>query len=158
MQWEYKKEWKVAKEKLFGTKEKHPERLLENGKLIKGSKNVAAAFNRYYISKTRKIRNAMEPQKNDPMLSYKKYVKSPTKKMKFKVINMMELKKMMKKIEKSNSTSFDKISIKTIVNLKESIYPLLLRLINVVTETKIFPSILKITRIFPIKKVQMNQL
>ena len=147
-----KKEWIIAKDKLFGTQMRHPERLIENGKMVTGSKKVAAAFNRYFISKTRSIRNSLDPQKNDPMISYRKYVKSPQSKMKFKKINMMELKMMIQKMKKSNSTSFDKVSIKTIVKLQESIYPLLLRLINIVTETKKFPSILKITRIFPIKK------
>ena len=86
------------------------------------------------------------------MKSYRKYIKNPREKLNFKVINMCDLKNMIRKMKKSNSTSYDKISIKTIINLQSSIYPLLLRLINIVTTTKIFPSILKITRIFPIRK------
>ena len=78
----------------------------------------------------------MDQQNNDPMISYKKYVKSPVEKLKFKIISMMELKKMIQTMKKTNSTSYDKISIKTIIQLRESIYPLLLKLVIIVTESK----------------------
>ena len=95
---------------------------------------------------------SLDPQHNDPMISYRKHVKSPKNTMYFKIINMSDLKQMIRRMKKTNSTSYDKISIKTIINLQESIYPLLLRLINIVTKTRIFPSILKLSRIFPIRK------
>ena len=147
-----KNEWRVAKEKLFGTREAHPERVLENNKIVNGAKKVAGVFNRFFVSKVRKIRESIPEQYEDPMIHYKKFVKSPKRKLYFPQINMMQLKKKMNKMKKSNSVSFDLISMNTISKLKDSIYLLLLQLINVVNKTKHFPNILKVSRIFPIRK------
>ena len=70
-----KLEWKMVKEKLYGNTLGHPERILEGNKLVRGTKRVAGVFNRFYITKVRKILQNMEDPKQDPMESYKKFIK-----------------------------------------------------------------------------------
>ena len=147
-----KYQWKLAKEKLYGSNPTHPERIIENNKLIRGSKKVAGVFNRFYISKIRKILQNLDKPTKDPMISYRHFIKRPKEELNFSKITMSQLRKKMKKVKKSNSVSYDKISVNTLVRLQDSIYPLLLQLINTVNETSCFPEQLKIARIFPIRK------
>ena len=147
-----KQEWRLAKEKLFGKIEKHPERILENNKMKFGSRQVAGVFNRYFISKIRNIRKSIPTRHEDPMMNYRKYIKTPKTKLYFKKITMNQLKKKVAKMKKSNTISHDRISMNTLNKLKISIFPLLLNLINSINRTNIFPECLKISRIFPILK------
>ena len=72
---------------------------------------------------------------------------------------MAELRQIYKKMNKSNSVSSDKISMNTLMKIKSSTQPLILNLINKIIKTGIFPKILKISRIIPIKKGgQLNKL
>ena len=59
---------------------------------------------------------------------------------------------MFNKMKKTNSRSYDQISMQTIDKLKESILPLILKMINNINVKKTFPDIFKISRIFPIRK------
>ena len=95
----------------------------------------------------------MKEASEDPMKSFKKYVKSPRNKLEIKEINMSDLRKIYKKINNSNSVSLDNISMKTLSKIKEATQPIILNLINSVIKTGIFPKILKTARIIPIKKV-----
>ena len=52
----------------------------------------------------------------------------------------------------TKSTGFHGISIEMIKNIQNSILPLILKLINQIINTKIFPDILKIQKIIPINK------
>ena len=72
--------------------------------------------------------------------------------MKIKTINERELDKILADIKKTNSTSADNISMNTLVKLKLSCTPLLTHMINRTIETGIFPEVLKISKIVPIKK------
>ena len=98
----------------------------------------------------------MEAPKQDPMESYRKFIKKPKNELNFKIVTMKQLHIKMKKVKKSNSVSYDNISMKTLIHLSKSIYPLLLKLINLINETNTFPEQLKIARIFPIRK-SMNE-
>ena len=94
----------------------------------------------------------MPAQQQDPMISYNKFIKTPNNKLNIKEINMSQLRLIYKKLNKSNSTSFDNISMNTLVKLKTSTQPLILNLVNMVIKSSIFPTILKTSRIIPIKK------
>ena len=57
-------------------------------------------MNRYYIRKIKKIKEEMIEGKEDPMISFKKNVKSPINKLEIKEINMSDLRKIYTKIKK----------------------------------------------------------
>ena len=145
------KMWKTAQKQVFKI-ESHPERIIENGKIVVGSKAVAEALNRFYVSKIRKLREGLKKNRVDPMVSYQKYVKTPNKKLKIQQINMSDLHKIFRSMKKSNSTSVDMISMKTLSKIKFSTMPLILHLINTIIKTETFPNNLKTSRIVPIKK------
>ena len=77
----------------------------------------------------------MKNAEEDPMTNYKKFVKSPRIKLEIKEINMSELRKIYNKINKSNSVSKDKISMKTLSHIKSSTQPIILNLINQIINT-----------------------
>ena len=66
----------------------------------------------------------MPNQFQDPMLNYRKYIKSPDNKLKIQPINMSTLRKIYSKLNKSNSVSYDKISMKTLDKLKMLTQPI----------------------------------
>ena len=151
------KMWKIAKKQIYGNRNKHPERVMENENVIRGSKNVSNTMNRFFVSKVRKIREELNKRpKIDPMISYKKFVTKPENKMKIEQISMDNLNKIFKTVNKSNSTGYYNISMKTLMKLRRSIQDGLLLLINKTIETKIFPECLKVNKILPIKKNKLQ--
>ena len=94
-----KEAWNNAKKLLYGSNNQFIDRIMEENKMKTGSKNVANVLNRYYISKVRKIREKMTNITEDPMIRYRKLVKSPINKLKIKEINMSELRKIYKKTQ-----------------------------------------------------------
>ena len=90
------------------------------------------------------------------MTSFRKFVKSPQDKLNLKEINMEQLRKIYTKINKSNSTSIDKISMKTLCKLRSSTQPIFLNLINQVIKQSKFPESLKTAQIIPIIKNGKN--
>ena len=95
-----KKQWNIAKNKMFNNKNLTIERIIQNDQMVIGSKKVSAAFNRFFIQKVRKIRNSLENKTEDPMASFKKYIKTPSKKLHFTQIKMSQLKEVFKKMKK----------------------------------------------------------
>ena len=55
-------------------------------------------------------------------------------------------------MKKSSSASLDSITMRTLYNVRHSILPLILQLINIINKTSIFPDDLKVARIIPIRK------
>ena len=147
-----KKAWGEAKKQMYGNDNQITDRIIENQEIKIRSRNVANALNRFYVTKVRKIKENMKKEYKDPMESYCKFVKSPTEKLKIKVINMSDLRKIYTKLNKSNSVSNDGISMKTLVKIKNSTQPIILNIVNSVIKSVKFPKSLKITRIIPIKK------
>ena len=95
-----RQKWNVAKQHLYGKGRSHIERIIENGSVKIGSKKVASAFNRYFITKVRKIREGLPPTNKDPMDDFAKFIKKPKKKLNFEQINMSQLKNQINKMKK----------------------------------------------------------
>lgn len=150
--------WSEAKKQMYGNQNQHPERIMENNKLVVGSKKVSQVFNRFFITKVRKMREEMSNPTEDPMISYRKYIKKPINELDIDEISMAEINKTYKKMKKSNTTGYDQISMKTINLLKETTLPLIHHLTNQIIKTGNFPAILKISRIIPIKKIKTPSL
>ena len=94
----------------------------------------------------------------DPLVSYKKYIQTPKSKLKISKINNNDLDKIFKRVNKSRSTSFDNISMITLMKLRKSLQKLILHLVNQVIQTKIFPQCLKMSKIIPIKKNSLEDI
>ena len=149
---EPKKAWKKVKKQMYGEDSQVTDRIIENNQLKIGSLNVANILNRYYVTKVRLIRENMKKPKNDPMINYKKFVKSPPRKLNIQQINMNDLRKIYSSCKNSNTISKDKISMHTLMKTKMSTQPLILNMINRTIEKGKFPECLKISRIIPIEK------
>ena len=87
-----------TKRQFWAQKDSHPERIMENQKIIVGSKKVANVFNRFYVSKIRKLREKMSQNKVDPMIHFKKFIKKPKTKLELQPISMDQLDKIYSKI------------------------------------------------------------
>ena len=75
-----RKLWQTARNQVWGDNHKVMDKILENNTIKRGSRNVANVFNRYYVTKVRKIKEKMIGAKADPMINFKKYVKKPERK------------------------------------------------------------------------------
>ena len=71
-----RKLWQTARNQVWGDNHKVMDKILENNTIKRGSRNVANVFNRYYVTKVRKIKEKMIGAKADPMINFKKYVKN----------------------------------------------------------------------------------
>ena len=111
-------------------------------------------MNRFYVSKIRKLKEKMPEPNADPLTHFKKFVKKPKNQLFFRQITSNELEKIYSKINKSNSTSHDRISMNTLNQLKSSTKYLILHFINMVILTEKIPKCIKISKIVPIKKTQ----
>merc|ERR1712105_526436 len=130
-----------------------PDKMIENNEIKNGSKNVANILNRYYIQKVRKIReDLMNKNKSDPLIHYTNKIPEPDNKLGIKTINMSQLRNIMRSMKKSKSTGVDNVSMEMIINIKLSIEPILLKIVNNVMEKQKFPNILKVNKIIPKKK------
>ena len=112
-----KKLWQQAKKELFGNDIKQPERIIDNGNLIKGSKNVANSFNRFFIKKVKNIINEIPRSQIDPMSFYRQHVPNLSNQFNFKNISMYQLRNSIKKINKTTSTDYYGISMNILKNL-----------------------------------------
>ena len=144
--------WKTAKKHIFGSNIQNPDKMMENGVMNFGSKKVANIMNRFYVSKIRKLKEKMPEPNADPLTHFKKFVKKPKNQLFFRQITSNELEKIYSKINKSNSTSHDRISMNTLNKLKSSTKYLILHFINMVILTEKIPKCIKISKIVPIKK------
>ena len=85
------KTWKSATDKIYGNKNLIADKMMENNKLVKGSKKVANILNRYFVRKAPNIINNLPNVNINPMDYFKKYIKQQQNKFYIKQINMSEL-------------------------------------------------------------------
>ena len=98
--------WSQAKDILYGKVNRMPERIIENNKIVLGSKNVANCFNRHFIRKISEIEKNLPETDIDPMIYYKKYIPKFSNQFSMKEINMSQLRVQLTKIKNTNSTDF----------------------------------------------------
>ena len=79
--------WNQAKDILYGKVNRMPERIIENNKIVIGSKNVANSFNRHFIRKVSEIEKNLPETDIDPMTYYKKYIPKLSNQFSMKEIN-----------------------------------------------------------------------
>ena len=144
--------WKSAKDQLYGKKQSQPDRIIENGRFINGSKNVSNSFNRFFISKVKKLADNIPDSNIDPMHFFRKYITKMENSFSFKTISMSTLKQIISKINNTKSSDYHGLSMTMIKKLKISVYPILLNIVNLAFINSIFPDNLKISKIITVPK------
>ena len=125
----------MARDKLGWTKGSSPSTLLSGKKWITKPQEIAERLNLDYVTRNNNLSNNIPDNGIDPMINYKRVIKTPTKKLYFQTINMSDLRKMINKIRPTASTGIDDISVKTLKIYINVLEPLLLKLINQVIIT-----------------------
>ena len=128
------------------------DRMMENSKMVNGSKKVVNILNRYFVRKAPNIINNLPNININPMTYYKKYVQKKKNTFYLKQINMSELRSILSNINKSKSFDYYGLSMDMILRLRRSLEPILLNLVNISIYNSNFPDILKISKIIPIPK------
>ena len=141
--------WNKAKNKIFKKEEALIDCIIDKNEPIIRSKNTSEVINGLFIDKINNLKNNLKQQVEDPMLNYNKCIKTPTKLLMIKEIDMNQLKSIFSKTKKSNSASADRISGNMIKIIKQLILPLILNLINNSIRSKKFPEKIKIKKILP---------
>ena len=122
--------WRLSKTKIFSSKPRNIERILDDGKIIEGSKKCSQSINNYFYQKNLKIVNSIPICNIDPMKQYKQMITKPNKKIMFREINMHQMNNIITSLNPGNSFSNDYITSNIIKKLKLSVAPLLLNLSN----------------------------
>ena len=86
------------------------------------------------------------------MVFYETHVKKNVNNFRFKTVNMSELRKAISSLNKSNSEDYYGLSMRMLMNIRKSIEPIILNLINLCIYNSIYPNSLKISEIIPIPK------
>ena len=147
-----KKLWSRTKDVLGWNKNKAPNILVHQGKTITNSKEIANTLNREQIIRNIRLRRNVPYTPTNPMNNYDKITIPIKQKLKIKEINMYNLRHTLDNIKSTGSSGFDTISTRTIKNLRKSLEPLLLNLVNTTITSKKYPEILKLSKAVPILK------
>lgn len=144
-----RKIWKLAKNDIFEEQNELIDRIFIDNKLYNGSKAGAEQINIYFQSKVNQLIAKIPKPTENPMKHYMKHIKTPTKLLMFKTINLTETKNIIGNLKNSNSSSIDQVSGKMLKKIKDPIAPLVMNLINQCILQHKFPKITKITKILP---------
>lgn len=111
----------------------------------KNNYKIACEFNKYYVDSIKSIREAIDD------VQYNNNIPMTDKKFKFRAINMLDLKNIVKNLK--NKSDYEKITPKMLLDNWNEIGKILLRIINESLETGTFPENWKVTMITPIEKI-----
>merc|ERR1712059_17816 len=120
-----------AKHKIFNTEEAIIDRVVDKNEMVIDTKKTCESINNYFINKITNLKAKLKPQEQDPIKNYNSYIKTPTKLLTLKEIDINQLTKIFSKIKKSNSASADGITGNMLKIIKNSILPLILNLVGV---------------------------
>ena len=76
------------------------DRIFINNKLYNGSKAAAEQINQYFQTKVNNLIKTVPKPSENPMIHYRKHIKTPTKLLNFKLINLTETKQIISKLKK----------------------------------------------------------
>ena len=133
-----------------------PQMITENQKNNTSHADMAAARNRLYLQKIRKILSVMETTSTDRLDHYEKVVGKVVGKVNspftFKQVSMAQLHSTLQHMKATGSTGEDDISTRLLKQASNELEPLLLQLVNVTIKTTKYPDALKTTKVVPIEK------
>lgn len=137
--------WKIINTQRMVTPKEEIIQIKHNNRLITTPKEIAQAFNNYFINDIKQTIKI--PEYSPKTLTYNKYnsfFMRPT--------NINDLNLIMNSLKNTYSTGYDDINTKLIKRVSHIIAPVLCYIVNLCIEKGIFPSKLKITVITPIFK------
>ena len=147
-----KQKWQLIKNIAGQEPRKEPKLIIENQNHHTKPAAMAAALNRQYLKGIRDIINKIPQGGIDPLTNYMKVKRGDNLRFKFEQINMHQSRITLKAMRTSGSSTQDFISLKSIKCARKEIEPILLKLINQIIKTGIYPDEYKVTKIVPIEK------
>ena len=144
--------WTTVKE-LTNTATKAPPRsIIHNNTIVTSLKNIANIACTHFINKLVTIRSKFTPHQVTHTQILEHLIKKPKSKFILPHITIKQTKRLIRNMKSSNSTGHDLSSIKIYKMINSRISPHITHLINSIINTGVYPKILKISRITPIKK------
>ena len=147
-----RQKWKKAKQETGQESHENPSVIKDGNKNFTKPKDIAMCLNRQYITNIRNIIKNIPQTQTNPLKLYKDAVGQIEHKLNIEQINMSQLIKTISNMAATTSATKDYLSMRLLKDAGQTIYPLILHLVNTVIKTEIFPEVLKITKIVPIRK------
>merc|ERR1711867_344759 len=129
-----------------------PRSIIHNNTIVTALKNIANIACTHFINKLVTIRSKFTPHQVTHTQILEHLIKKPTSKFILPHITIKQTKRLIRNMKSSNSTGHDLFSIKIYKMINSRISPHITHLINSIINTGVYPKILKISRITPIKK------
>ena len=146
-----RKTWQTINNAL-NRKRRSKDFILANGKIISDHKQIANAFNNFFISI-----GEPECQNKDATNSFSKYLpEKANTNLLFKAVTEEEIGNIINSLEPKVSSGIDSISNKLLKEVKEAIVIPLTIIINQMLMTGVFPNLLKISKVIPLYKKDDN--
>ena len=148
--YDVKSTWRNINEKLNKTKKSHnfPETFLKNGTAVNGSKNIANAFNNYFVNVGPNLANNI---KNINATSAESYLnKQNINSIFLRPTGQNEILKIISEMKNKHSSGYDDISSTVLKRTYKYILVPLQHIINTSIEKGSFPDKMKIAKIVPI--------
>ena len=143
--------WTTVKE-LTNTSTKAPPRnIIHENSVITSLRKISNIASNHFINKIIKKRNNFTPSTITHTQILEQLITKPKCKFILPHITIKQTKKLIRKMKSSNSTGHDSSSIKIYKLINNRISPHITHLINCIINTGVYPKILKISRITPIK-------
>ena len=136
---------------------KSPTKIVKDGREIASPKKLCEEFNDFFIRKIELIQSKFNKDDNDQMKILEKVINRPETTLEIDSITVDEMYKAIQRMKTSTSCGFDQLSSKTIKLIPEITALWLTHLMNNMLRTGIFPKILKISKITPIRKPRKMQ-
>ena len=152
--YDVKSTWRNINEKLNITKKSHnfPETFLKNGTAVNGSKNIANAFNNYFVNVGPNLANNI---KNINATSAESYLnKQNINSIFLRPTDQNEILKIISEMKNKHSSGYDDISSTVLKRTYKYILVPLQHIINTSIEKGLFPNKMKIAKIVPIHKAK----
>ena len=147
--------WRTLKMKERGDP---PSEILWEGKRVTSPKKISNIINKFYKQKIKKIESAFKDPKVDPIEILERVCNKPKSKFSFRKMKYEETLEIINSMKNTNSCGFDGISSKTIKKVPKQTAMYMTHIINCIIERKIYPEILKISKITPILKSDKDKL
>ena len=151
-----KKAWKFYNDLKRNRHSKNgpPEKLLINGKEVTDKETMAEAFNDFFISKIKKLKQKLEGKTPayDPVTHLKRFVPENLPNFSFKPINEDEVAQIIEKVKNTKSTGTDNVSYSTLKLASAIIAKPLASIFNFSISTGAFPRAWLDTTILPLHK------
>ena len=148
------KTWNKINE-LIGSQNKHTEQIqsyfLNNGQIVTGDKNIANAFNNYFVNITNIMIDEIDPP-SDSQQIHDYLINQPRTSFSFNTITSEELIKAAKDIKSKNSSGHDELTTKLVKYVIQDIKDPLTTIYNQCITQGVFPNLLKLAKVLPIYK------